>query len=180
MNFDFVIIATFSNKSGVLTLLLPVMSVVMSPEAGRLFEGHAANDATKVLLLAVEKLVLLQRALAEESFGAEGADVAAALLLLLPAGVHALPVVGQQVLHEETLAAQVANEAPLVAVKLHVKLQVVFVVEELLADVAFQGGADFVFELEVIATSSCNAEGFWAQRTLERTCTVNKKNYVTT
>jgi hypothetical protein len=68
-----------------------MMTIAMCAQAGRLLEGHAADVAAKVLLLVVEKLVLLQGALAEESLGAEGAHKPPTLLLLLPAGVHALP-----------------------------------------------------------------------------------------
>jgi hypothetical protein len=52
---------------------LPVMPIVMRPEPGRLLKGHPTDVTAKVLLVAVKELVVLQRALVEESLRAEGA-----------------------------------------------------------------------------------------------------------
>ena len=52
---------------------LPVMPIVMRPEPGRLLKRHPADVTAKVLLVAVQELVVLQRALVEESLRAEGA-----------------------------------------------------------------------------------------------------------
>ncbi len=88
-------------------------------------------------------------------------------LLLLSAGVHALAMAGEQVLQQETLPAQVAHVVPHVAVKLHVQLQVVVVVEEFLALITLERSADFVLELEVVATAARHREAFLAQATFK-------------
>ena len=78
-------------------------------------------------------------------------------------------VVLQDVLHEETLSAQVAHEAAQGAVEPFVELQVVLVVKLLTAQVAGELGADFVLELEVVATPASDREGFCAEQALEGT-----------
>ena len=76
------------------------MPVVVRAQAAGLLEAQPALITVKVLLLAVEELVLLQGRLAEEPLGAEGADKRARLLLLLPRAVHVVLVLGQHLKRE--------------------------------------------------------------------------------